>query len=91
MQRFLPNAVDIFVWRYNGEGHTGVVIAYDSEKDLVWIAEAIGPGGSSDNSTNRANGGTTEAGITRTAVFSRTGKALSGHNGWIGYYRPIAP
>jgi hypothetical protein len=67
-----------------------VVLSYDSENDLVWIAEAIGASGSSDNSTNRKYGGTTEAGITRTAVFSRKGKALAGHGGWVGYFRPTA-
>jgi hypothetical protein len=86
----VPQAGDIFVWRNNGEGHTGVVLSYDSENDLVWIAEAIGASGSSDNSTNRKYGGTTEAGITRTAVFSRKGKALAGHGGWVGYFRPTA-
>ncbi|REH46513.1 CHAP domain-containing protein [Tenacibaculum gallaicum] len=87
---FKPQRGDIFVWRKsNGVGHTGIVYKYDKEKDLVTILEAIGKVGSADEKTNKKNGGHTGTGCSRTAVYKRTGKALSSHSGWKGYFRPI--
>lgn len=85
---FKPRRGDVFVWRHKGVGHTGIVYHYNAAKDLVTILEAIGKVGSADEATNRANGGTAKTLCSRTAVYKRTGKALSAHGGWIGYYRP---
>lgn len=87
---FKPQRGDVFVWRKGaaGPGHTGIVYNYDAAKDLVTILEAIGKVGSADESTNRNNGGTAQTGCSRTAVYKRTGKALSAHAGWVGYFRP---
>jgi len=86
---FIPQKGDIFVWRRSdGVGHTGIVYDYDAEKDLVTIIEAIGSIGSADETTNKNKGGDSKTGCTRTAIYKRTGGALSAHKGWIGYYRP---
>ncbi len=50
---FKPKKGDVFVWRTSSGGHTGIIYKYDESKDLVTILEAIGPGGSRDNSTNK--------------------------------------
>jgi hypothetical protein len=88
MGSIVPSPGDIFVWRYDGAGHTGIVYSYDKQNDLVTILEAIGKSGSADSYTNRINGGTILTGVTRTAVYKRTGGALQGHAGWKGYFRP---
>lgn len=84
---FTPQRGDIFVWRTNGGGHTGVV--YDVDGDKVTILEAIGGSGSADERFNRDNEGTVGKGISRTAVYRKSGGALSGHAGWVGYFRPV--
>jgi hypothetical protein len=90
---FKPQRGDIFAWGFldgkNWKGHTGIVYKYDEKKDLVTILEAVGTYGSADESQNTAvNGGYPHKGLTRTAVFKRTSKALVNHRGWFGYYRP---
>jgi len=55
---------------------------------LVTILEAIGNVGSADEATNRNNGGDSQKGCSRSAVYKRTGKAFVAHGGWVGYYRP---
>lgn len=87
---FKPKKGDVFVWRRSsdGVGHTGIVYDYDESKDLVTILEAIGKVGSADETTNVNNGGYSGKGCSRTAVYKRSGKALAGHAGWKGYFRP---
>lgn len=85
---FKPNRGDIFVWRTDGIGHTGIVYKYDEKNDLVTILEAIGNVGSADETTNINNGGYSGKGSSRTAVYKRSGKALVRHKGWKGYFRP---
>jgi predicted chitinase len=88
-KEFKPQAGDIFVWsRKPSDGHTGIVYKYDSAKDLVTIIEAIGKSGSADQNTNIQNGGYSEHTCTRTSVYKTKGKALFGHEGFIGYFRP---
>jgi len=84
---FTPQKGDIFVWRTNRGGHTGIV--YQVAGDKITILEAIGKSGSSDESFNTNNGGTSLKGVSRTAVYQKSGAALSRHVGWVGYYRPI--
>ncbi len=86
---FVPLPGDVFVWRNSKGGHTGIVYKYDKEKDFVTILEAIGSGGSADQSTNINNGGYTGKECSRTSVYQRKGKALNQHSGWFGCYRPI--
>jgi predicted chitinase len=88
---FKPQKGDIFVWRKpnSTDGHTGIVYSYNPTTDLVTILEAIGSIGSADEATNKANGGFALKGCSRTSVFKRTGKALAGHLGWKGYFRPV--
>ena len=84
---FVPQSGDIFVWRKSdGIGHTGIV--YDVSGEKVTILEAIGNTGSADERFNRNNGGTKLTGVSRTAVYNRTGGALHSHKGWKGYFRP---
>ncbi|WP_281309764.1 CHAP domain-containing protein [Flavobacterium flavigenum] len=86
---FKPSKGDIFVWRRSdGVGHTGIVYSFDEETDLVTILEAIGNVGSADETTNKNNGGYSGTGSSRTAIYKRSGKALSKHAGWKGYFRP---
>lgn len=85
---FEPEAGDIFVWRRNNGGHTGIVYKYDSTNELVTILEAIGKLGSNDEKTNEMNGGYTLANCTRTSVYKSKGEALFAHKGFIGYFRP---
>ncbi len=87
---FIPQAGDIFVWsRGEGDGHTGIVHSYDSNKDAVTILEEIGRNGSSDENFNENNGGYIGHNCSRTSVYQRTGGALAGHKGWKGYFRPL--
>ncbi len=44
---FKPKKGDVFVRRTSSGGHTGIIYKYDES------LEAIGPGGSRDNSTNK--------------------------------------
>lgn len=86
---FKPKKGDIFVWRKSdGVGHTGIVYKYDEAEDLVTILESIGSVGSADETTNKTKGGYSGKGCSRTAVYKRSGKALAGHAGWKGYFRP---
>ena len=80
-------AGDIFVWRRkDGSGHTGVVVSYDAEKDVVEVMEALGFSGSRDNSRNKD----VCIGCVRKAKYKRDGAALAGmvNLTWFGYYRP---
>jgi hypothetical protein len=83
---FTPQPGDIFVWRTEGKGHTGIVYSVDGDK--ITILEAIASGGSAQEKYNKANGGSEKTGVTRTAVYTQGGKALAGHTGWVGYFRP---
>ena len=84
---FIPQAGDIFVWsRSDNDGHTGLVHNVDGDK--VTILEAIGRGGSSDETFHKSNNGYEGKNSTRTSIYQIKGAALSGHAGWIGYYRP---
>ena len=78
-QDFIPQAGDFFLWRTGGGGHVGIVHSVDG--DNITILEAIGKGGSSDESHNKNNGGYEGYNCTRTSVYQRTGGALAGHAG----------
>ncbi len=79
------------------DGHVGVVEHVildekDPSKDIVIVLEAIGLGGSCDESTckNSAPSFETtyeESGKVRRSIYRRTGKALYGHDGWKGYFK----
>ncbi|RFZ89975.1 DUF4280 domain-containing protein [Mucilaginibacter conchicola] len=85
---FKPQRGDIFVWRSDGAGHTGIVYEYDAGKDVVTILEAIGSSGAVSESDQVKNGGYSGKGVSRTAKYTRTKGALYGHDGWCGYFRP---
>ncbi|MGS4344292.1 CHAP domain-containing protein [Myroides odoratus] len=94
---FIPERGDIFVWRYNGDGHTGIVYAYDQVKKIVTILEAIGKSGSQDDKFYLKQLGIDApskeeilsfAEKTRLAYYPLNGKALQTHKGWKGYFRP---
>jgi hypothetical protein len=78
---------DIFLWRTSAGGHTGVVSSYNSVYDLVTVVEAIGSGGANEESLSMALDGYCKDCIRR-SVYTRTGKALASHKGWVGYLRP---
>ncbi len=84
---FVPMPGDIFVWRTGKGGHTGVV--YEADANTVTILESIGSGGSSDETFHRNSGGHKQKNCSRTSYYQRTGRALAGHDGWRGYFRPI--
>ncbi|WP_421804151.1 hypothetical protein [Flagellimonas sp.] len=81
---------DIFLWRRNmkdhgsNDGHTGMVLSYDSVTEIVEVMEALGNGGSSDNALNKGKC----VGCTRVSKYHKNGGALQGHAGWVGYFRP---
>jgi len=78
---------DVFLWRTESGGHTGVVVSYNSTTDLVTIIEAIGESGASEESLSKNLTGYCK-GCIRISVYTRTGKSLAGHIGWEGYFRP---
>lgn len=88
LESFVPQRGDIFVWRRSKDGHTGIVFDYNESTNLVTILEAIGSVGSAEEIESARNGGYSETGCTRTAVYNRSGAALYKHGGWIGYFRP---
>lgn len=69
-------------------GHTGIVYNYNRLNDFVTILTAIGNSGSSDEETNKKNGGYPLSGVTRTAIYQSKGEALFAHKGLIGCFRP---
>jgi cell wall-associated NlpC family hydrolase len=74
---------DVFLWRTDGKGHVGVVKSYDGTH--VHIIEALTRGYETS-----LNGGANEPkNQVRLSKYTRTGKALQGHAGWKGYFRPI--
>lgn len=76
---------DIFLWRKKGgPGHVGVVKKYSN--DVVTVIEAISSSGSAEESIQESG---TRKGCVRESKYTRTGKALSDHDGWKGYFRPI--
>lgn len=97
---FEPLPGDIFVWSTSTRGHCGIVYKYNKEKKIVTILEALGE--STDMNTHLDNkfpylnkndkNRIKELGIdnnhTRVSYYLLKGKALQGHVGWIGYYRP---
>lgn len=97
---FEPLPGDIFVWSTSTRGHCGIVYKYNKEKKIVTILEALGE--SADMNTHLDNkfpylnkndkNRIKELGIdnnhTRVSYYLLKGKALQGHVGWIGYYRP---
>jgi hypothetical protein len=85
---FIPQIGDVFVWsRSEDDGHTGVVVGYDSENDYVLIMEAIGCKEPCSNDTDL----NPDRGCCKVvkSTYKRTGKSLQAHSGWIGYYRPV--
>ncbi|MCD4834576.1 MAG: fibronectin type III domain-containing protein [Bacteroidales bacterium] len=84
-------AGDVFLWRTSSGGHTGVVVSYDKSTDKVLIIESIGTSGArSPEEGNCINDGYCDCkGCVRKSLYSRTGKALIDHPGWVGYFRPI--
>ena len=75
---------DIFLWRKKGgPGHVGVVKKYSN--DVVTVIEAISSSGSAEESIQESG---TRKGCVRESKYTRTGKALSDHDGWKGYFRP---
>lgn len=78
---------DVFLWRTESGGHTGVVVSYNSATDLVTVIEAIGESGAREESLSKNLTGYCK-GCIRVSVYSRTGKSLATHEGWIGYFRP---
>jgi len=64
---------------------------HGKEKDIVTVVEAIGNGdelgycSSEQTSLNKDRG----CGKTVTSYYTSSGGALAGHNGWVGYYKPI--
>jgi len=76
---------DIFLWRTKSSGHVGVVVSYDPANDYVNISEALTRG--SEASLNGAKNELKNQ--VRHSTYTRTGKALAGHAGWKGYFRPI--
>lgn len=81
------NPGDIFLWRTNSGGHTGIVTSFNEATDQVTILEAIGSSGSAEESLSQAISGYCQ-GCVRKSVYSRTGNALQNHQGWKGYFRP---
>jgi hypothetical protein len=87
---------DVFIWyqaakedekgnKTKAKGHVGVVVSYDQENDRVHILESLTQG-----AERSLNGGKNElTNQVRHSVYTRTGKALSAHEGWRGYFRPI--
>lgn len=78
---------DIFLWRTERGGHTGVVVSFNSTTDQVTVMEAIGNSGAAEESLSK-NLDEYCKGCVRTSIYSRKGKALGGHTGWKGYFRP---
>ncbi|MEM7487395.1 MAG: hypothetical protein AAF348_19475, partial [Bacteroidota bacterium] len=82
---------DVFLWRRNmddhgkNDGHTGVVLNYDQNTEIVEVMEALGNAGSSDNTLNTGEC----VGCSRVSKYQKNGGALQGHAGWVGYFRPI--
>ena len=80
---------DIFLWRRNmkdhgsEDGHTGMVLSYDQNTEIVEVMEALGSSGSSDNSLNKGEC----VGCSRVSKYQKNGGALQGHAGWVGYFR----
>ena len=54
---------------------------------MVTVLEAIGSSGSADESLFKEMSGYCK-GCVRKSEYERTSDALSGHVGWLGYYRP---
>jgi hypothetical protein len=79
---------DVFLWRTKSQGHTGLVISYDITTDQVTIMEAIGESGAREESFSKIIDGYCK-GCIRTSIYSRTGNSLTGHDGWVGYFKPV--
>lgn len=78
---------DIFLWKIDGgSGHVGVVKSYDPVADVVTVIEAISSSGSAEERIQESG---TCKGCVRESKYTRTGKALLRHKGWLGYFRPI--
>jgi hypothetical protein len=78
-------AGDIFLWRDNKRnppaGHTGVVKSFDSVTGNVEILEAlVWSGGKNDDICKNC---------TRVSTYKYNSNTLNGHEGWIGYFRPL--
>lgn len=75
----------IFLWRDNKRsppaGHTGVVKSFDSATGNVEILEAlVWSGGENDDICKNC---------TRLSTYKYNSTTLNGHEGWIGYFRPL--
>jgi uncharacterized protein YijF (DUF1287 family) len=76
---------DVFLWRDNDRnppaGHTGIVKSFDSVSGDVEILEAlVWSGGDNDDICTRC---------TRVSTYKYNSGTLNGHDGWVGYFRPI--
>jgi hypothetical protein len=78
---------DVFLWRTSSQGHTGVIVSFNSTNDQVSVIEAIGESGACQESLSKNLDGYCKHCV-RNSIYSRTGKSLVGHDGWIGYFRP---
>lgn len=79
-----PQAGDIFIWRYNGHGHTGIVKSYDPSTGNVATLEAI------SESANSSHPGV-DFHSTIEHTYGIGSSHLSGHDGWVengGFFRP---
>ena len=80
---------DVFLWsRSASDGHTGVVVSYDKETDMVTVIEAIGASGAAEESLSKDLEGYCK-GCIRKSIYTRTGRALYKHAGWKGYFRAV--
>lgn len=101
---FEPQPGDIFVWRRNasegGDGHTGIVYAYDKKNQVVTILEALTNSADMDTHVNNKFPYLDEEkrneikrfgkddNHTRVFYYQLKGGALKAHAGWKGYFRP---
>jgi len=77
---------DIFLWKTESGGQTGVVENYNSTNDLITVIEAIGESGACEEFFSKNHSGYCK-GCIRISIYTRTGKSLAKHDGWKGYFR----
>lgn len=98
---FEPQRGDVFVWRRDkGDGHTGIVYAYDQKTKIVTILEAVTSSADmrtyvatkypylSDKEKVKKEKDESEKNKTRISYYQLKGSALEKHEGWKGYFRP---
>ncbi|EKB08176.1 hypothetical protein [Myroides odoratus] len=92
---------DIFVWSSSPlNGHCGIVYEYNKANGIVTILEALTKSADMDTHVNtkfpylndteksKIKELGTDNNHSRVSYYLLKGKALQGHIGWIGYYRP---